>query len=68
MRAVPPSRREDLHRGGAAIRVYRDTRTKLKELAVLRGTTLAVAVDEITDAALKAEYDRRQAALGDLGR
>ncbi len=56
-RVVPPSRPDDLNIDGASIRIWHDSRDKLKELARLRGKKMAETFDELVHAALQAARD-----------
>lgn len=55
---LPPSHRNDLARGGASVRVWRDSRDRLKALAALLRKGMAETFDEIVTAALEAELAR----------
>lgn len=58
---VPPSARDNLHTGGATLRVWRDTAQKAKRLAARRDKQLAETVDDVIHAALQADLDREAA-------
>lgn len=58
---VTPSRPENLARGGVSLRVYTDTRTKLRELCAIRGgIPLARCLDQVVDETLQRAYDARE--------
>lgn len=59
---VKPSHPDNLFSNGVSIRVYFDTRAKIRELAAIRGKTHAALLDELVDAALQRAYDEREAA------
>lgn len=54
---VPPSKPDDLNKDGANLRVWKDSRAKLRTLAALRGKQLAETFDAIVHEALQSEYD-----------
>jgi hypothetical protein len=59
---VPPSQRVSLFgKAAASVRIYPDTRGKLKTLANYRGVTMAEMVDRLVDRELQAYYDEREA-------
>lgn len=54
---VPPSTPSDLFRDGASIRIWRDSHSKLKQLAAIRKQSMAVVFDTLVHDALQVVYD-----------
>jgi hypothetical protein len=57
---VPPSKRDNLTKDGAQMRVWKDSRAKLRTLAALLGKDGAEVFDELVHAALQAHYDQME--------
>lgn len=54
---VSKSRKDNLTTDGASIRVWKDSRAKLRTLAALLGTSQAELFDTLVHDALQAHYD-----------
>jgi hypothetical protein len=54
---VPPSKRDNLAKNGAQMRVWKDSRAKLRTMAALLGKDGAEVFDELVHAALQSQYD-----------